>query len=90
MLYHYQQALNNRQDACSTIHKFCCVFDTKQALNNRQDACSTIHKFCCIFDTKQALNNRQDACSTIYKFYFLWCGHLARTYKEIYMRWVTY
>ena len=45
MLYHYQQALNNRQDACSTIHKFCCVFDTKQALNNRQDACSTIYKF---------------------------------------------
>jgi hypothetical protein len=45
MLYHYQQALNNRQDAGSTIHKFCCVFDTKQALNNRQDACSTIYKF---------------------------------------------
>ena len=45
MLYHYQQALNNRQDACSTIDKFCCVFDTKQALKNRQDACSTINKF---------------------------------------------
>ena len=45
MLYHYQQALKNRQDACSTIHKSCCVFDTKQALKNRQDACSTINKF---------------------------------------------
>jgi hypothetical protein len=31
MLYHYQQALNNRQDACSTIHKFCCVFDSANA-----------------------------------------------------------
>jgi len=43
MLYHYQQALKNRQDACSTIHKFCFVFDTKQAWNKRQDACSTIN-----------------------------------------------
>jgi len=66
MLYHYQQALKNRHLACSTIHKSCCVFDTKQALKNRQDACSTINKF-----------------------YFLWCGHLARTSKAIYMRWVT-
>jgi len=45
MLYHYQQALKNRHLACSTIHKSCCVFDTKQALKNRQDACSTINKF---------------------------------------------
>ncbi|MBE9094142.1 hypothetical protein IQ252_09555 [Tychonema sp. LEGE 07203] len=45
MLYHYQQGLKNRQDACSTIHKFSVVFDTKQALKNRQDACSTIYKF---------------------------------------------
>ena len=45
MLYHYQKAWNNRQDACSTIHKFCCVVDTKKSWNNRQDACSTIYKF---------------------------------------------
>ena len=34
MLYDYQQALNNRQDACSTIHNFGGVFDTKQVLND--------------------------------------------------------
>ena len=45
MLYRYQKALKNRQDACSTIHTFCCIFETKQALKNRQDACSTINKF---------------------------------------------
>ena len=45
MLYSYQQAWKNRQDACSTIHKFCFFFETKQALKNRQDACSTIYKF---------------------------------------------
>jgi len=56
MLYHYQQAWKNRQDACSTIPKFGGVFDAKQGLNNRQDACSTIPKFGGVFDAKQGLN----------------------------------